>query len=120
MTGIAGAVSGVLVSGEIFAGERSADSVTRFGREEFRTLIGSAFVLSGPRSAQTATLAKVIDFPVASKTGECFGLVFETSENRIEEGVYNVFSQQTGNLEIFLGVGRNGRRSALVATINRL
>lgn len=119
-TGIAGAVSGMLISSDVLAGERSGDAISRFGREEFRSLIGSTFVISGPRNAFTATLSKVVDFQTATETGESFGLVFESSDKRSKEGVYNVFSQQTGNLELFLTVGRSGRKSSMVATVNRI
>lgn len=119
-TGIAGAVSGVIVSSEVFAGEGSSDSISRFGSSDFRSMIGSTFVISGPRSAHTATLAKVTDFETGRKTGESFGLVFETNEKRVVEGIFNVFSQQTGNLELFCTAGKIGRRNALIATINRL
>jgi len=88
--------------------------------ESFQALVGTDFYFTREGASMWGRLAKVENFAAASKTGQCYSMVFEFPRKTAEEATYSLFHPKIGNFELFLTEGHVGKRSALIAIINRL
>lgn len=108
---LSGATLGMVTSGDALEGLTAAN---------FRRLTGQEFYIWNERTSVMATLARFDELPKGSATGDCFGLLFDTTKSRTVEGTYNVFNAEIGNFELFVTATKSGRRGGFYATINRI
>lgn len=113
-------LAGITLPNSAFGQISKNNILANLTTESFRGLVGSEFYILSENLSMPSVLVKVQDFPAATETGECFALTFEVKALRVEQATYRVFHPELGNFELFMTEGKNGRRKALMAIINRI
>jgi hypothetical protein len=104
----------------IALGQTQNDILLQQTSDSFRKLIGTEFYFSNGDISTAATLNEVKDFPNKTVDGESFSIQFQTLLKHPQEGTYSAWHSDLGSFDLFLTEARDGKKTNLIATINRL